>query len=91
MGYTDGLDARLETLDEKHRVEAMVTAILTNDAEAQAVAADGCLPRDERMLRAGAGIIAGIFTALGRATGLGAIEAWRTHMQGTNESRGARG
>ncbi len=77
--------------DHKLRVEAMTTAILLADPAGQAVAAEGLGLEAEAVLRASGSIIAGVFTALGPAVRMKPIEAWRTHIGYTNESREYRG
>lgn len=80
-----------ELLAEKRNIEAMTTAVLADDALAQAMVALRLEPGAENSVRAAAGILAGIFTALGQKIGRSPLETWQRHMAGTATSRGADG
>jgi len=87
----DEPENRLETLEDKLRVESLITAVLNDDGFAQAVSVNGLSAEGERCLRAGASIVAGLFVALASAKGIPASKLWSVHMQHTTESRERRG
>lgn len=84
-------EPRQERIEDKRRVEAMVTAVLTRDAFGQAAAADGLTEGEERYVRAGASIVAGLFTTLGKQVGVAPSKLWRQQIGFVTQSRGDRG
>lgn len=81
--------AELETVTSKRTVEAMVTAILAGNGRAQelVVTKHGLTPREERYVRSGASIIAGMIRALAKQTGRSAVDLWQMQLEATEESR----
>lgn len=79
------------TTEDSRRVEAMVTAVLADDPEAQAAVAEGLSEEAERLLRAGASIIGANYRALANGRGLDATDLWARQVMFIEGNRSERG
>lgn len=74
------MNARQETDDDYHLIEAIVTGILSADPDTQAELCAGLSPESERLARAGAMEVAGVVLALSKKMGWPVADLWQTHL-----------
>lgn len=77
-------------LADLERVEALVTGILVDDAEAQTAACDGLSEEAETLARAGASIVVGMVCGYAVNAGMAPSRVWRLQMQRVIAARAQR-
>jgi hypothetical protein len=77
--------------DPTKTLEAMVTAVITEDAAGQAFLLSDLTAGEEAYCRAGASLIASVYVAIAQRSGQSPIDLWARQMEFVNGRRQGRG